>query len=67
MSKKAETAWGQIVVQQAENMVNFQIACTSSYYNAEGEPDRTSRRSGYVFGGATEFGEMLEARERTGL
>lgn len=67
VSKKAETAWGEIVVQQAENMVDFQIACASSYYNAEGEPGRTSRRSGSVFGGATGFAEMLEARERTGL
>jgi cyclohexanone monooxygenase len=58
VSEEAEAEWVDTIIRLASRGSDFQLDCTPSYYNNEGNPG--SAQDGFYGGGSVEFIQLLE-------
>ena len=60
MTKEAEDAWVQTILDTSVFNADFQESCTPGYYNNEGQPSSLARQNGFFGLGANAFVSIIE-------
>ncbi|MAQ60536.1 MAG: monooxygenase [Gammaproteobacteria bacterium] len=66
VTKEAEQAWVEHVIDMSRMSEKYQAECTPGYYNNEGKPNPVSRQNGAYGGGPSRFFKVVEAWREEG-
>jgi cyclohexanone monooxygenase len=66
VTKEAEQAWVEHVIDMSRMSEKYQAECTPGYYNNEGKPNPVSRQNGAYGGGPSRFFKVVDAWRKEG-